>query len=706
MAQADSPTKWPWRDALRPTHGTHTRVHMGVPVAAGTPYVERGDADPPWYDTLAENALAIVLGPLQRRWASSPRRLRHIVALTEQWDERLRALSDAHLQQQARSLRPRLRQAGFTPALSAESFALVREAAARTMGRRHYPSQLMAGYAMLQGRLAEMATGEGKTFAATLPASTVALMGLPVHVVTVNDYLAERDAEEMAPLYTFLGLDVGVVTQEMKRPQRRQAYARAITYCTNKDLTFDYLRDRISRHGRVSALHLSLGRLNDSLSDSQEDDEGLVLRGLHFAIVDEADSVFIDEARTPLILSAPGEAEQLRTRCEQALGLAATLVEGEHYVHNAFQRSVSLREAGRAHITAQAQHLLQAPPGETIAPALIDVWGSVRAREELITQALNALHVYELDVHYVVFDGKVQIVDESTGRIMPDRSWERGLHQLIETKEGCELTTPRDTLARLTYQRLFRRYLRLSGMSGTAMEAAGEIQSVYRLPVARIPLHQPSRRVYLPMTMCGTQDEKWQRVAEVAARLQAQGRPVLIGTRSVGASERCSQVLGERGIAHALLNAKQDRAEAEVVAAAGQAGRVTVATNMAGRGTDIRPDDAVASLGGLHVILTEFHESSRVDRQLFGRCARQGDPGSCEAIVALDDEIFTVCAPWATAWLRRMRASSGAVPAWAGQLLRLLAQRSAESRNAQSRAHNMKHDRRLHQLLAFSGRGE
>jgi len=684
-------------------HATH--VHMRAPVATGSPYSERFDADPPWYDTFAEQLIAATLGPLQRRIASAPSRLRRIVDQTEPWSERLRNNSDAAVQQQARSLRPRLRQQGFTLALSAESFALIREAAARTLGRRHYPSQMMAGYAMLQGRLVEMATGEGKTFAATLAASTVALMGVPVHVVTVNDYLAQRDAEEMAPLYQFLGLDVGVVTQDMKRPERRKAYACAITYCTNKDLTFDYLRDRISRHGRVSALHLSLGQLSPT-TPNQPGDEGLVLRGLHFAIVDEADSVFIDEARTPLILSAPGEAEQLRTRCEQALGMAATLIEGEHFVHNAFQRSVSLREAGREYIAEQAQRLLQAPPGEAIAPALADVWDSVRAREELINQALTALHVYQRDVHYVVADDKVQIVDESTGRVMPDRSWERGLHQLIETKEGCELTTPRDTLARLTYQRLFRRYLRLSGMSGTATEAAAEIQSVYRLPVVRIPLHQASRRLYLPDTLCLTQDEKWQRVAGVAARLQAQGRPVLIGTRSVGASERCSQILTERGIPHALLNAKQDKAEADVVAAAGQAGRVTVATNMAGRGTDIRPDEAVSKRGGLHVILTEFHESSRVDRQLFGRCARQGDPGSCEAIVALDDEIFTVCAPMTSAWLRRTSESGKALPAWACKLLRVMAQRSAESRNAQSRAHNMKHDRRLHQLLAFSGRGE
>jgi preprotein translocase subunit SecA len=564
----------------------------------------------------------------------------------------------------------------------------------------------MAGLAMLQGRLVEMATGEGKTFAATLPACTVALGGVPVHVVTVNDYLARRDAEVMGPLYAFFGLGVGTVVQGMARPDRRAAYAQPIAYCTNKELAFDYLRDRVSRAGRASALHLALQRLGEPGAGGDE----LVLRGLHFAIVDEADSVFIDEARTPLILSSPGQAEVPPCMCRQALALAAGMVGGEHYAIDGFRRSVRLLDAGRNRIAEQLPALQAAfdvpEPDDKDRPIDAGVWTSPRAREELVTQALCACLLYRRDQHYVVTEGKVQIVDESTGRVMPDRSWERGLHQLIEAKEGVALTQRRDTLARLTYQRLFRRYLHLAGMSGTAVEVAGEIRAVYRLDVLCIPLNRPSGRVRLPDTLCARLHEKWTRVAEVAQRLQAQGRAVLIGTRSVAASEQLAAVLTQRGVVHALLNAKQDLAEAEVVAAAGQPGRVTVATNMAGRGTDIQLDAEVAARGGLHVILTEYHESRRIDRQLFGRCARQSDPGSCEAIVSLEDEIFTLSAPRATAALQRRLQRLGKLPAWAHRVLLRLAQRQSEARNAQERTRNMFHDQRLQQLLAFSGRPE
>jgi preprotein translocase subunit SecA len=300
----------------------------------------------------------------------------------------------------------------------------------------------------------------------------------------------------------------------------------------------------------------------------------------------------------------------------------------------------------------------------------------------------------------------VQIVDESTGRVMPDRSWERGLHQMIEAKEGCALTARRETLARLTYQRLFRRYLHLGGMTGTAAEVAREIRSVYRLRTQAVPLHRPSRRRMLAPTVCLTPEQKWRRVAERVQQLQREGRAVLVGTRSVQASEQVSEVLHALGVAHELLNAKQDLAEAEVVARAGQPGAVTVATNMAGRGTDIELHPEVERLGGLHVILTEFHETARVDRQLFGRAARQGDPGSCEAIVAIEDDIFTVCAPRATAVLRTWLRVHGRLPPLALQALRRLAQAAAERRNTAMRRHNAKMDERLARLLAFSGRGE
>jgi preprotein translocase subunit SecA len=555
----------------------------------------------------------------------------------------LEALADDELRRRAAELRPRLRQQGFTLANAAQAFALIRVAASRTLRQRHYDEQLIAGYGMLQGRLVEMATGEGKTFSATLPACTVAMAGLPVHVITVNDYLASRDAEKMAPLYRFFGFGVGVVVQGQSRPERRRAYAQPITYCTNKDLAFDYLRDRVECEAQSSELHLALRSLGG------DGDDTLVLRGLHYALVDEADSIFIDEARTPLILSRGGDAGGEAADCTAALGIARELRRGDDFSLDAFDKRLALTEAGKDAVARMSQ-------------TLEGLWLSRRAREEIVTQALSALWLYERDHQYVVADGKVQIVDESTGRVMPDRSWERGLHQLIEAKEGCELTARRDTIARLTYQRLFRRYLRLAGMTGTGAEVAGEIRSVYRLKTLRVPLHRPSRRIVLAPTVCATLDEKWRRVADAAERIAAVGRAVLIGTRSVHASEQVSAVLAARGIAHVLLNAKQDEAEADVVARAGQAGAVTVATNMAGRGTDIELDAQVHERGGLHVILTEFHESRRVDRQLFGRAARQGDPGSCEAIVSLEDEIFTLCAPGTDPLGARLQAARGHVP--------------------------------------------
>jgi preprotein translocase subunit SecA len=342
-----------------------------------------------------------------------------------------------------------------------------------------------------------------------------------------------------------------------------------------------------------------------------------------------------------------------------------------------------------------------------LTESLTGPWPNPRDSEAMVCQAISALELFQRDEHYVVADGKVQIVDESTGRILPDRSWEKGLHQMIEAKEGCEFSDERRTLARMTYQRLFRRYVRLAGMSGTAREVADEIRSVYRLDVVTIPLQKPCRRQYAPLRVFANQAAKWEAVADEVERVAVtEGRPVLIGTRSVRASEEISATLTQRGIEHALLNAKQDKDEAAVIAQAGAPGRVTVATNMAGRGTDIHLGPGIAELGGLHVILTEFHESQRIDRQLFGRCARQGDPGSCVAIVALEDEIFTVHAPRLTQLVEHYHGTGQAVPGLAYRSLRWLAQSSAERKNAKQRIQNLKLDRSLDRTLAFSGRSE
>jgi len=659
-------------------------------LAVGRPYPERADREPAVHDRVAEFlAKGLIQRPF-RRLRDPVRALMPIVEYAAAHENALRILSDEELRLQASAIRAKLRNSGFTPPLVGRCFALVREAATRTIGQRHYDVQLIAGFGLLKGRLVEMATGEGKTMAATLPAATVALAGYPVHLITVNDYLAQRDAGEMRALYEFLGLSVGAVVQGMSRAERRRAYASSVTYCTNKELAFDYLRDRVALTHRSSSLHLSLGRLRGSL----QRDEDLVLRGLYFGIVDEADSIFIDEARTPLILSSSTGAGEERLQCEQGLRFASSLVAGKHFQIDLAERNLALTEEGRREL------------GE-LAEGLQGVWSSIRAREELVTQALSAMMLFSRDQHYVVIDGKVQIVDESTGRVMPDRSWERGLHQLIEVKEGCELTDRRETLARITYQRLFRRYIRLSGMTGTAHEVAREIKSVYGLDVVRIPLNRRSqRRVALPL-VCTTSAQKLRIIADRVERLaMAEGRAVLIGTRSVGASEEISAALNARGIAHALLNAKQDKDEADVVASAGEPARVTVATNMAGRGTDIRLGAGVAARGGLHVILTEYHDSRRVDRQLFGRCARQGDPGSCEAIVSLQDDLFVIHAGGMTRLLARLVGGGVPIPSRLYQPLRWLAQFQAERRHGYVRVQNVKQDRRLDRVLAFSGRGE
>jgi preprotein translocase subunit SecA len=669
-----------------------SRLALAAPseLAIGRPYAERSDREPAWHDRVAEFVIAKAVDPIRRRVRRPKLTLGRIVDIAAVHEKGLRAASDSELTKLARSMRLRLRQRGFTPHLVGEGFALVREAAGRTLGYRHFDVQLMGGWALLQGKLIEMDTGEGKTMVATLPASLVALAGYPVHVITVNDYLAGRDAEEMGPLYRFLGLDVGAVVHGLSRDERRQAYARAVTYCSNKELAFDYLRDRVALAGKGSRLHLSLEKLSGRAARG----EGLVLRGLCFGLVDEADSVLVDEARTPLILSSSSGPSDEKEQCELALDLARQLKANDDFAVDLADRTVTLTPAGADTITS-------------LAANLTGIWTSPRNREERVTQALTALLLYARDQHYVVSEeGKVQIVDESTGRVMPDRSWERGLHQLIEVKEGCEPTERRETLARLTYQRLFRRYLRLAGMTGTAREVATEVRRVYGLDVVKIPLNRPLQRIYLPAQLHTTRGQKWQAVADEVERMSGQGRPVLIGTRSVRASEEISAVLGERGIDHALLNAKQDRQEAEVVALAGQPRRVTVATNMAGRGTDIRLGAGIVGLGGLHVILSEFHESQRIDRQFFGRCARQGDPGSCHAITSLEDELFVIYAGFATRIMKHSRVGGGQLPRFFLTTIRWFSQFRAERHNAYIRVQNLHLDRRLERMLAFSGRGE
>ncbi len=610
--------------------------------------------------------------------------LGRIVHSVESHTDRMEGLSDDALKQQAMELRLVLRRSGgFEHDIVARSFALIRETASRVIGMRHYPVQLVGGYSLLKGMLAEMETGEGKTLTATLAAGTAALAGLPVHIITVNDYLAQRDARWMAPVYAFLGLSIGVVVSGRSADEKRHAYDCDITYCTNKDIAFDYMRDCLEP-GRVhSNLQFQTERLVTGAGRARK----LLLRGLSFAIVDEADSVLVDEARTPLIISGEVDPPFDAGILEQALATATVLDPAADFRRYADERRIELTGKGSRRLAA-------------LAESLGDPWGIRALREELMRQALAAIHLFQRDEDYLLQDGKVAIIDEYTGRVMPDRQWSQGLHQLIELKEGCEMTGQRITRARMTYQRFFRRYKHLAGMTGTAREVSHELWCVYRLPVARIPTNLPLQRKRLPTQVTPTLERKWELIARRIEALTRQGRPVLLGTRSVAASTAASAALTRRGLVHEVLSAAQDRHEAEIIARAGQPGRITIATNMAGRGTDICLGDGVVELGGLHVILSERHEAGRIDRQLAGRCGRHGEPGSYEMILSLEDPLLAM-----RPIDRLRRPLLKRVPrlgAWAlGR-----AQRYAERRHSQIRRGLLKLDDILGDNLAFTGKQE
>jgi preprotein translocase subunit SecA len=587
------------------------------------------------------------------------------------------------------------------PDLGARAIAIVREVARRRVGLLAHPPQVLAAWKLLCGRLVELDTGEGKTLSAALAACLAALAGVPTHVITVNDYLAQRDAQTMGPLFAFFGLSVGVIHSKLDHNRRAAEYSRSLTYCTNKDLVFDYLRDRVNARGAHSLAQLSVRQLHGLVRGG----EPLRLRGLHFAIVDEADSILIDEGRTPLILSAARDKGRDAPAYQSLLDVAATLVADEDYRMIGALQIPELTESGRERLEEIAAQMGVANSGGAAADPALAFWQVPWVRDHYIVQALRALHVLQRDHHYVVHEGKVVIVDEFTGRLLPDRSWEQGLHQLIEVKEAIAVTGVNRTLARLTYQSFFARYLRLSGMSGTLREVARETAAVYRVGTDRVEPNKPMRRTEWPTVLTATQQAKHQAVVEEVARCLARGQPVLVGTRSVQASKSVSDALAAAKIVHRVLNALQTADEADLIARAGKRRAVTVATNMAGRGTDIPLDPALVERGGLHVILTEWHESARIDRQLFGRCARQGDPGSCRAIVSLEDEIIQRHGAGVARWVAH-RWPVGSPPRWAVRLLRNRVQAMAERVNAAQRRATMQHDRLMQTQLAFSGTAE
>jgi preprotein translocase subunit SecA len=460
------------------------------------------------------------------------------------------------------------------------------------------------------------------------------------------------------------------------------AYACDVTYCTNKQIVFDYLKDQILLSQESRPLHLKVeGLYKDPPRTSL-----LLMRGLCFAIVDEADSVLVDEARTPLIISNAGDTSQEEKTYYEAIGAARKMISPRDFTLRARDKQVDLTDLGKAQLLR-------------LTRSLGGVWSGAKRREELARQALAALHLYELDKDYLVQDGAVQIVDEYTGRVMADRSWERGLHQMIEAKEGCAISGRQETLARISYQRFFRRYLRLSGMTGTCREVAGELWSVYRLNIVTVPTNRPTRRTAVPQQVYTTADAKWRAIVGCVQDLNH--------TRSVAASEHLSALLYEAQLPHRVLNARQDEEEAEIIAQAGESSRITVATNMAGRGTDIVLAPGVAERGGLYVLATERHEAGRIDRQLFGRGGRQGDPGSYQAIVAIDDELAKgFYGESLNRWLRPWMRGNAPLPRWLGGAVVAVAQMAAENRYSRTRRDLLRVDENVGDMLAFSGRGE
>jgi preprotein translocase subunit SecA len=547
------------------------------------------------------NLLAKVFGTKNEREID---RLGSILSYISSLEPSVQALSDDALRGKTAEFKNRLANGESLDDILPEAFAVVRETARRVLGQRHFDMQIMGGIVLHQGKIAEMKTGEGKTLVATLPVYLNALTGRGVHVVTVNDYLARRDAEWMGGIYKFLGLSVGVVVHGLNDAERKQAYFSDITYGTNNEFGFDYLRDN----------------MKFSVDD-------FVQRDFYYALVDEVDSILIDEARTPLIISGPAEeSTELYYRVDKII---PKFRPEQDYVVEEKTRTVALTEEG----VARAEKLLKTD--NLYDPKNIETLHHVN-------QALRAHTLFKKDVDYIVKDGEVIIVDEFTGRLMPGRRYSEGLHQALEAKEEVKIESENQTLASVTFQNYFRMYEKLAGMTGTADTEAVEFQKIYNLEVVIIPTNMSMIRTDYPDAIYKTENEKFKAVAREIKELHAKGQPVLVGTISIEKSERLSSLLRKEGIRHSVLNAKYHEKEAEIVSRAGQQGAVTLSTNMAGRGTDIVLGEGVPALGGLHIVGTERHEARRIDNQLRGRAGRQGDQGSSRFYLSLEDDLLRI----------------------------------------------------------------
>jgi preprotein translocase subunit SecA len=532
------------------------------------------------------------------------KKLQPLVEAINALEPEMKAMSDPQLKDQTPRLKERLENGEPLDDLLPEAFATVREGSVRALGMRHYDVQLIGGMVLHSGRIAEMKTGEGKTLVATLPAYLNALTGRGVHVITVNDYLARRDTEWMGQLYQFLGMTVGTIQHGLDDRQRKESYGSDITYGTNNEFGFDYLRDNMKFDG-----------------------QSLVQRDLNYAIVDEVDSILVDEARTPLIISGPAEkSTQLYYQVNEIVPKFKAEVD---YKIDEKARSAALTEEGVAH----AEQMLGVE--NLYDPGNIELLHHTN-------QALKAHTLFKRDVDYIVKEGEVIIVDEFTGRLMPGRRYSEGLHQALEAKENVKIENENQTLATITFQNYFRMYDKLAGMTGTADTEAAEFKKIYNLDVSVIPTNMPMIRTDFPDVIYKTRREKFDAAIEEIKALNKKGQPVLVGTVSIDISEQLAKKLKKQGIPHEVLNAKNHEKEAEIISMAGQKGAVTISTNMAGRGTDIVLGEGVTELGGLHILGTERHESRRIDNQLRGRSGRQGDPGSSRFYLALEDDLLRI----------------------------------------------------------------
>jgi preprotein translocase subunit SecA len=636
--------------------------------------------------TARNQLLAKAGGPAARRLA----RAALLVPRMRHYEQLFGKLSPEEIKSRANQLRGRSRAGDMSREFIAEGFGLCSVAVWRMLGMRAFDVQLAAGMVMFEGALTELATGEGKTLTAAFPVFLRALAGRGVHVATVNDYLAKRDAELMAPVYQALGLSVGFLQQKMEDAERQGEYRKDVTYGTASEFGFDFLRDRLKRSGGQVASTPFWGPW--TVRPGQTAADPRVQRGHFFALVDEADSIFIDEARTPLIISAPTR-EAKPEECVMyfwADDIAKQMRHGEHFTLDVKKDKIEVTEAGRQ----MARY--SSPPSGPHAPAFDKLI-------EAIEKGIQANYRFILDHHYMLIENKVVIVDESTGRPMPDRHWREGLHQAVEAKEKMPIHIAADHAASITYQSYFRHYEKLAGMTGTVVQNWKEIRRVYKLWVVRIPTNVAIRRTRMPDVVFPTEAAKFDAIVKQIKEMRDVGRPVLVGTRSVEKSEALSSRLTAIGVPHRVLNARQDKEEALIVSQAGQAGMVTVATNMAGRGTDIKLGSGVAAAGGLHVVATERHEAIRIDRQLLGRAGRQGDPGTGQMFLSLEDKLLEALTPERFQRLTELGRTSGTRNWNEFRKLFVIAQKRTERKHYRQRLDLMHYERQRKELLGDLG---